>query len=225
MNAETLIATLGGMVQEPSLDAEGLLAKLNAAQLAVAEEDGIFLPALADGIASITAEAGEMFADLPLTYHKRFYLAKNTTTNGSVIVFDNIGMMAQSLGDIPSISLQGDVYAITVHAGRVLFQRTPTANQTISTMFYRLPVPMTESNKSFPDGLLGSRSSLVEDAFDRALLHHAAWRIFSGVEQGLEGRKVDTEYHFGEFRRAIADLASVCRPETILSAMPVNSRW
>lgn len=195
MKAEGLITALAGMVQDPSLDVDNLLLRLNTAQLAIAEEDGIYLPGLADGVASITATAGAMYADLPADYLKRFYLAKNTTTGAVVMVFDNIGMMAQSLGIIPSITNQGDVSSITVHAGRLLYQRTPTASQALTAMYYRRPIPMTESGNSYPDGHLGTRSPNVMDAFDRAIVHHAAWKIYEEIEQGLEGRKVDTEYH------------------------------
>lgn len=223
MNAQGLIAEVAGILVDGSgfTDAE-ILAKLNDAQLAIAEK--VFLPDLADGTANITATTGAMYANLPATYHKNIFLAKNTTTAAVVEVFDNIGVMARMLGEYPEITNEGDATAITIHASRVLYQRVPTSSQTIALMFYRLPVAMTDASNSYPDGLSGSRTA-NQEAFDRALVHHAAWKFFEKIEQGMEGRKVDTDYHKGEFTSAMMNLENVCRTEKVLPRPAANRCW
>lgn len=222
MKAVDLLTELADIVDDPGLSTTTLLLRLNDAQMAIAED--VFLPGLAGGVDTVVATSAGMSANVPATYHKRIYLAKNVTTGGAVALFDNIGLLARHIQGIPADDNEGDVSALTVHNGKILYQNVPTSDQIISLMFYRLPVAMTAASTSYPDGMAGARSA-AKEAFDRAILNHAAWKCFERIEQGLDGRKVDTDHYENEFKRAMLEVKSACRDELVLPRAPVNRCW
>jgi len=222
VNAQSLIAEVSNIIQGSYADS-ALLPYLNAAQVAIAER--VLLPGLSDGLATISATTGAMYATVPATYHRRIFMAKNTTTGAAVDVFSNLGILAQTKEIYPSIDNEGDVVAIAIHAGRIVYQMVPTSAQTISLMFYRLPVPMTESSTSYPDGMGGSRVADSKEALDFALIHHAAWNCYERIEDGMEGQKVNSERHKGLFDKHMERLSLVCRQEENQAYPRHNRCW
>jgi len=222
VNAENLIAEVADIVLGETTD-EVCLAALNAAQMAIAER--VLLPGLSDGLATISATTGAMYATIPATYHRRIFMAKNTTTGSVVDVYSNIGIMAQITEIFPSIDNEGDVISIALHSGRILYQRVPTSTQSISLMFYRLPVDMEDSSTSYPDGMGGSRVAGSKEAIDFALIHHAAWNIFEKIEDGMEGAKVNSTRHQGLFEEHMERLSLVCRQEEVQARPMFNRSW
>lgn len=220
MNAAALIDLLSRIADHPDFTRASFLAELNKSQLAIAER--VCLPALSDGLETVTTVVGAMYAALPATYHKKIFMAKNTSTGSAIEIFQNIGILAQRKMVYPGIDNEGDVVALTIQAGNILYQRVPPVAQTISLMFYRLPVAMTDSSTSYPDGLSGVRVA-HQEVFDTAIIHHSAWKIAKLVEDGEEGQMPNVLYHKKTFGDAMVELSNICTQEEV-QVYPLNTR-
>lgn len=181
MNAEELIAEVIAIVDDPDYqDTEKMLKRLNEAQQAIATK--VLLPDLLDGTDDVDTVVDTFQAALPATYHRTLYLA--FVGEDQVDVYNDMQSMNLVRG---GISLDaGDVEAVCVHSGLLLYQPVPAAVTAITLYYYRKPVDMVERADSFPDGAAGN------DDFEWALIHHAASKVFSKIEDGLEGQKANT---------------------------------
>ncbi len=205
MNADELIEEVANIVTEPSYDDDEdvFLRYLNQAMNAIAGQ--LLLPALADGYGTVTTVTDGFTIDLPEDYHKGLFLAQ--CDGVPVEVFRDLKSIATFFGGLKS-SESGDVAGVVTSARRFIYQRVPTEATDIEIFYYRRPVPMEEGSDSYPDGLF--TSVVGNDDLDWALIHHACWKIFSKIEQGIDGAKVDTMYHQGLFKERLDDLKDHC---------------
>lgn len=98
----------------------------------------------------------------------------------------------------PSMAVPGPVVAVAQKGSNLYYQGIPLAPDTLTIHYYRRPTDMT-TTASTPDGI-------PEHLQERLITHRAAWRVFDEIEDGIEGRKVNTEYHLRRFYEAMDDL-------------------
>lgn len=201
MNAERMIEILQGIIDDPDYeDSEILLEYLNSSQRRLA--DDLFLPDLEDGMDTVTTLVDAWEEQLPATYHKGLYMAQ---VNGEEV---NVHIDIKSMALVNSgITMdEGDVEDVCARSsGTLLYQGIPAVAVDITLFYYRLPVDMTESTSSFPDGARGNQN------FEWAIIEDAAAKIFNEIEDGMEGAKVNTTKYEGKYaeRMALLDMYSV----------------
>lgn len=220
MNAEELIEAVVDIIQDDSIEGEEILSYLNLGQLAIANR--VLLPGLADGHATLSTVLDDFMVSLPTDYHRGLFLAQSD---------DSIPTVVKTMGDIVTVTgmpLSKDtgsaVNIVAAQARKFVYQPVPEAGAEVEIFYHRKPIPMTESNKSFPDGL--SADSSGNDDADQALIYYACWRSFAKIEQGLEGAKVDTKYYLGLFEETleIIDLHSTREGKSYPKPLP-NKVW
>jgi hypothetical protein len=184
MNAEELVEeVLRIIVQDPAFDEPLALRFINRAQLFAAER--ILMPALSGGSGFVTTVTDGTEVELPDDFHRELYSA---TINGNEIeIFANKGLAFQALGHGPK---SGSVACCAVDRTFLFYMDVPAVPVQIDLLYYRNPVPMTIDPESFPDGM--NRQS---DIFDTFIISYACWKIYQEIEQGLEGKKIDTMYN------------------------------
>lgn len=219
MNGKELIDDIIDTVQqEETYPRTRVLGYLNQALLAIAGR--VLLPGLADGAGTVTTVIDSNVAPLPADFHRELHQA--TADGTPVQISANAGIM---LADDFNFDLTaGQVLGVTVMAGNLAYQYVPAVPVDIALRYYRKPTLLADSDTSVPDGLAGSHG--MEDDIDLALISHVCARIFSKVEQGLEGAKIDTTYHTGQYEAAIARLTSgVDRARPRKAPPKVRFRW
>ena len=202
MNGEQLVAEVMDIVQDGSVDADAVLALLNQGQIAVASR--VLLPGLSDGNSTVTTLTDGYLVDLPVDYHRELFLAQ--VDGRKVPVYANKMLLMEELG-LSGIGLStGTIYGVTTNGKQLLYQMVPVAAKDIELFYYRLPAAIAETTASYPDGL--TTHGATNDHFDWALIHYAASHLFSKIEDGMEGQKVNTQHHAGMFEGRVAEIES-----------------
>lgn len=197
MNVTELVQEVLDILQDPDYtDTEMVTTRLNEAQRAIA--DAVMLPDLSNGSDTVNTVTDAYEVALPADYQQNLYLA-----------YDADGEYLDIYKDMASVELvrqismdNGDLEAVCAHGSVLIYQPVPAVATTIAIRYYRLPTAMVADDEtSFPDGARGN------DDFEWALIHHAAWKIFNKIEDGLEGQKVNTaaQYQFYQERMAALD--------------------
>jgi len=216
MNAEELIEEVIDVVDDDDyMDSEVILKYLNQAQRNIA--DNLYLPDLEDGFDTIDTLVDGHTVPLPETYHKGLYLARAADVDFDI--YHDIKSMVMNRG---SFNIEhGDLECVCARRTDIIYQNVPEVITVVNLFFYRLPVAMTESTSSFPDGVSGN------DDFDWALIHKAAALIFNRIEDGFEGAKINTDKHTGLFGEKIGLLDMYA--EGIMKTFPTrpaaNLQW
>jgi len=198
MNAELMIDEVLDIVDDPSFDREDdVLKYLNLGQVSAAAK--LLIPGLSDGYDTVATLVDAYKAPAPADYMKMVH---------SVSVVGRPVRLCRNFADLvqryEGLSLDaGEVGAVVISAGQVFYQLVPAVSVDIELFYYRLPTPMTDSLTSFPDGL-GSIMQAAMDNYSQALIHFAASQLYSKIEQGMEGAKVDTQYNFALYNELLA---------------------
>jgi len=203
MNAQDIITEVDSIVQ--NLDERSLILRhVNTAQKMVAEE--VMLPGLKNGYATVTTVLGERFVALPDAYHKGLYYAQRDGKDINIHLTDvdmviSRGSMSSDDGDVTDIAESGD---------QLVYQSIPSTVVDIEIGFYKLPIEMTDEDTSSPDG---ARNNAY---YDLAIIHMASSICFSNIEDGIEGAKVNTSFHRGEFEKNVSELKKYAKKKGIL---------
>ena len=216
MNADELCQEVIDIVDDPGYeDPAEILKRVNRSQRRIA--DLLFLPDLKDGFASVNTTVGQMEVHLPDTYHKGLYMARSGGV--ALDIFMDVGSMSMVRGGV-SLDV-GTLAAVALKKASLIYQKVPAAQTAIELYFYRLPVDMAEGESFFPDGAQGN-----ED-FEWAIIHDTCEKIFSRIEDGMEGAKVNTSYHRDMFAEKISIVEDFCKQQGI--AYPIrpstNLNW
>ena len=88
----------------------------------------------------------------------------------------------EEVGDVESVALEGNI---------LWFQKIPESPQTLAVVFYKTP-DLLSANSDKP---------IIPEHLQRSLLvHGAAWMIYDQIEDGIEGKKVNTiNHHYHSF--------------------------
>ncbi|MFV0437499.1 MAG: hypothetical protein ACK5PS_08935 [Desulfopila sp.] len=213
MNGSELVDEVLDIVSDPSITRDKALGMLNRGMSYVAGQ--VLLPGLATGVGRVTTSIGQNSSPLPADYQREIFWAR--VAGEPVAIYANLGVM---LADGFSLELQaGRVLAIVPNGGDLIYQLTPTEPTDIDIRYYRLPIPMQDKRSSMPDGL-GNSPGMI-DAYDQTLIHYGCWRLYERIEQGLEGGKVDSQYHEGQCRAELIKLEAAVRKERPRQPPPV----
>lgn len=195
MNANELINQVIEIIDNPDYDVGAdILKYTNRSQRRIA--DILLLPDLRDGSATVSTAVGAMEVSLPATFHKNLFQAR--FAGADIAIYKDVVSMSMARGGL-SLDV-GDVEAVALKKGKLVYQMVPAAITAIEIYFYRLPVAMTAADTSYPDGAYGN------DDFDWAIIHDSCAKIFNRIEEGMEGAKVNTDKHETLFAERMAAL-------------------
>jgi len=194
MTTERLIASLRRKIQDTSYDDTVLLEKLNNGLLAVAGR--VMLPDLVT-IDTVTTSSTDAFVDLPDDYHRELHFVSSVQAQGEIPIEPSF---IQFRKRYPLLDSTGSVECVCV-AGRLLYyQGRPAAADTVSLVYYRFPTPLDLlALQVEPDGI-------PAQFHEKLLVSHGAWEIYDEIEDGLDGKQVNTRKYLERYSQAIVEL-------------------
>jgi hypothetical protein len=101
----------------------------------------------------------------------------------------------------PKVTEQGDIEAVALEGTVLHYRRLPIDPQDLDLTYYAKPEPLTASESSKP-------ICIPEPLHYQLLVNLVLWDLYSEIEDGIEGQKVNTEYHAGQFATAMQTLMS-----------------
>lgn len=187
MLAQELIDNAIDAVQPGSdgYSATWFLAKLNEFAKRISSHRNILLPAL-DTEATVTAVSSASSVNLPANYQRNLYSCQRVSDGQFVHVANSRKNIIDGYGGVyPTYT--GPVDMVAAVSPTLIYAPKPVTDEDLTIRYYRNPSAIT-----FGTDLL----SLLPDGFDYELpYHYLCWKAFERIEQGLEGAKVDTNYH------------------------------
>jgi len=145
-------------------------------------------------IGTVDTVTDAAFVSMPATYQRGLQFVAGE--NG--VEIDIANSFIEFASDNPLLARSGYIYEVAEKGGNLYYQGIPTAAETTTLHFYRLPVDMSGDTDT-PDGIpLHLQIPL--------LVNYAAWKLFELVEDGIEDQGVNTQKHMGLFLRALRTL-------------------
>lgn len=183
------------MIQDPSIEEDTALDRLNEGLLTIAGT--VLLPGLED-VGQVTTVVDDHLVDLPDNYHRGLFKAQDHVDGRPIGVLKSKSQMMERYFDL---NRTGKVYDVCVaHGNKLMYQHVPDEPQVITIFYYRAPNVITEDTE--PDGFNHQCRIIGEEA----LYYYACWKLFEAIEDGIEGRKVNTEYFKGQFLELVENL-------------------
>lgn len=185
-----LIEEVQDVIQDDAYDEDMILALINKAMGIISSK--VLLPGLeTTGTVSTTADVNTV--PLPADYHRELFEVHNANTERNVLLFSTTASLYRRCPRAVK-GESGDVMAIAMLGNNLLVHFIPTSAQDLTLWYYRKPAPLVADTDE-PDGL--------PLQFHDMLTNYAAWKLFDKIEDGIEGKKVNTDHYMTLFIDAL----------------------
>ena len=212
--AETLVLKVIGLIAEnPGYGTDEILPLLNEGLQAIAAEPNFLLSSL-DSMATVTTVLDINVADLPTDYGQGIYAASDDSV--PLEIYDSWSAMARYYGDLAQ---EGSVSSVATKDDQLMYLPIPTEATDLVIFYYRKPIALVSGEE--PEGF--NNQTRVHG--ENAMAYYAAMKIWSDVEIGQEGRKVNTADMEGRYHEAFDLLKSMTRQGISRPRSPRNKLW
>ena len=197
--AQTLAEKVAVKIDDRSYTYDTILDKLNTGLRWIAGK--YLLPDL-ETIEDVETDPGVNHIPLPRDYQRKLTWAHNVTHNRGTKIYPST---AQLFRWFSMLDQTGRIIGIAIKGRDLYYQRIPDAAETLRLNYWRYPERIdmrTEKVECLPEHLV-----------EPLLVNYVCRDIFSEIEDGMEGEKLNTKHHAVMFTSAIADLKEFLGPE------------
>lgn len=188
MNTKDMLDAIERKIQDTSYDRQTmLLPMLNEALLHVAFRHPL---SLLEEKASVVSIPGQEWVEMPDDYHSFLFHAYNQTTNSPCRVCYTRQTLNRMYSNEPTQT--GSIESVVVEADKLFYKRIPETPQTLIIDYYISPEELTDDMGSAPECIPAALHHKL--LVDQVLLN-----VYSEIEDGVDGQKVNTLYHQREF--------------------------
>lgn len=199
MNLEVLTERVDKIVQDNDFDSDAIAVYLNRGMLEIAggmkrpDSSVLTQPLPLLFTVGTVATTTTFKASLPVTYQRDLvfaidYLGRELSIYDSFVEFSKVYRLMNAVGAVNAVAVKGrDLY----------YQNIPAVSELIMVHFHRYPVDMVSST-DVPDGLPPS--------FHDMLVSYACKEIYSIIEDGVDGKMVNTMKYEQKFQRSLDSL-------------------
>jgi hypothetical protein len=183
-------------IQDPSLDHSRVRRMINRA---IEESASVLTDPLSDceTRVNLTTFVGRPYIDLPANFHRDLDFCFNVTRNDRVEVYRSLPYLS-AVYDWENLDREGSVYGVA-RSGRLLYyQYIPTSPETLTIHYFRKPAVLEKSDDEpleFPSF-----------SHEPVIISRVLMELFSEIEDGIEGQKVNTLYHEKRWREALLEV-------------------
>lgn len=199
-----LITDIDRVIQDDSYDNPKLTRMLNIALFEVCR--GVRMPDL-----SVTPPMPQLyenatletiidtpFVSLPDDFQRDVFFLAHTSRAGRIPVETSF---IRFLRHFPGLNQSGTISMASVKGKKLYYQGIPEEVETLTIHYYREPARLV-NNEDTPEGIPG-------ELHERLLVNWVAWKVFEEIEQGSEGRKIDTNHYKQRYYEALHDLTGI----------------
>ena len=198
-DSESLADEVADIVQDPSYSHSDIIRTMNVGLRYIAGR--VLLPEL-EAWADLETDPNVNHIPLPADYQKNLRYCHSVTHNRQVRI---VGSLLQSYRQFSELDQGGRVVHVMPKGRSLYYQRVPSTAETLRIAYYK-----------YPDRLFSrweKPTCLPVHLTHELLVSYAAWKLFSKIEDGVEGQKVNTQYYKGLFDIAMAELTFFLGPE------------
>jgi len=137
----------------------------------------------------------EAFTVLPDDYLRNLNWVYDITTDARVTLLGSLQLLKIKY---PGLAKTGNIEHAAVSLNKLYYQGIPSVKRELSINYFRKPTLMA-NDRDEPN-------MLPAHLHRRLLVNYACKELFARIEDGMDGKKVNTGYHAQEYDRAFADL-------------------
>lgn len=156
---------------------------------------------------------------LPAEFQRNLYQCHDgSPSTGSIGVYNSKSQLAERLHDPKLSKLGARVQGVAAVGSLLYYSPTPTVATQLTIRGQSVPPPITPTTNL--DELLGV-------GFEGIWENYALWKLFSQIEQGIDGQKVDTMYYMNLYLGLKDELPGSIRQGVSMPPPPIATpeRW
>jgi len=187
--------SIGEIVQDSSFDGTQTRRLINRAIQSIA--GAVDLPELVKTDTVLTTGSSSS-ASLPAAYMKGLFFVGSANQNrriGDRIGYRSYNRFLRRWPD-PALDKAGPIVDVAVKGTSLVYQ--PCVADTLTLQFYRKPAALT--------GASDSVEAIPAHLQEGLIVNFVCREIYSRIEDGVEGKKVNTAYHAALYNQALSDL-------------------
>jgi len=199
MNLEVLTERVDKIVQDSDFDSDAIAVYLNRGMLEIAggmkrpDSSVLTQPLPLLFTVGTVATTTTFKASLPVTYQRDLvfaidYLGRELSIYDSFVEFSKVYRLMNAVGAVNAVAVKGR---------GLYYQNIPAVSELIMVHFHRYPVDMVSST-DVPDG--------IPPNFHDMLVSYACKEIYSIIEDGVDGKMVNTMKYEQKFQRSLDSL-------------------
>ncbi len=174
------------------------------------------LPAL-DVQETVTTEVGISFVSLPATFQRNLYACDGGNGAPDIEIVPSRAAIFSRYGSLTRPGTH--VRCVAAVRPYLVYAPIPITPQTLTLRFQRTQPAITPTL---------DLETIVPEGFADLFQHYACWKIFEQIEQGTDGKKIDTNYHMALFLGLLEELDLATKREGASLPRPpiaVPERW
>lgn len=195
MRFSDLLEDVTDIVQDPKLGEPRIKYLLNEGYEQCLYHTTDPLPDLEQADNTVVTVLSQAYTELPDDYLRNLEVVYDSGQDKRVTILGSLQLLKIKF---PGLADTGNIEYVAVSGTRLYYQGIPTTKRTLSLNYYRKPT-LLHNDRDEPD-------VLPSHLHRRLLVNYACKEIFSRLEDGLDGKKVNTAYHTQEFANAFSDL-------------------
>jgi hypothetical protein len=207
---DDLYEEVAGIVHESSYDSDKVIALFNGAIRAISEI--VLLPEL-ETSGTVTTSTTLNYVALPDDYQRKLRDCKDTLNPYHEIqIYGSVPLMNAKFS---RLDYTGPVVAVAPMGRSLFYQRRPSTATPLQINYYAIP-----------EALQGHEEATIVPAFtDELLTNYACWKIYSVIEEGMDGTKTQTQFYQGQFMVFLNQLKDFIGPEQNKPIHIIDDLW
>jgi len=201
MKLGNLVEEILEIVQDPSIDAKKVKRIINDGILEAVSLSDTPLPDL-ETSAEVKTKTDRAWVNLPDDYHRKLNFCYSAAQNDRVATLDSLQQLQSKY---PDLTQSGVIWYVAISGGRLYYQGIPDTVDTLRIGYYKLPPTIARDDEE--------PAFLPRHLHKKLLVNYACKEFFNIIEDGVEGRKVNTASYEGKWEKALVDLEMFLGPE------------
>ena len=195
MDADTLIAGVVLVVDDTSFDEDAILGFLNKGIREIAGT--IDLPELRTSD-SVDTSTSYNYVTMPSDYQKKCFIVASVDNEFRVDKPGELYQYHRFINRYPVSNAGSSVSDVVINGNTLFYDPIPDTSEELRVEYLRAPIALVTGSAT-PDGI-------PAHLHESLLVSFAAKEIFNLIEDGLEGKKVNTKMNEELYRRALQEL-------------------
>jgi len=144
---------------------------------------------------------------LPVNFHRNLFSCSNSEQTITVLN-SRKQLLAETNGMIRG---SNGPFAVAVEGRNLIYYPAPVEETAYDIKYYRKPTEIKDD----------ASETIIPVEFQKVLFHWVLFSLYDEIEDGLEGKKVNTIHHESKYNQYISDLKSYYREGVSMSPVPI----
>jgi hypothetical protein len=158
----------------------------------------LLFPALETSGVFITDPTKVVAAIPDLWDFSRNLFAASVPSVDKIKVLASVAELAERVPDYDTFLVNGDIEYLLVNGNNITYYPSPTVATNVTCKFYKQPTPLVKDTDE--------PSFIPEEMQIDLIVNYVLWKVWAKMEDGIEGFKVNTNYHKKEFTEFFDEL-------------------